>query len=64
MLTGGHPVLLCVWVDLEDMSPSAEDGLFPVGRRQKAESSRPDSPEQENMKTARVTSLNQKLPRP
>lgn len=29
MLAGGHPVLLCVGVDLEDMSSSAEDGLFP-----------------------------------
>ena len=35
MLAGGHPVLLCVWVDLEDMSSSAEDGLFPAGEKTK-----------------------------
>lgn len=29
MLAGGYPVLLCVWVNLEDMSSSAKDGLFP-----------------------------------
>ena len=66
MLAGGHPVLLCVWVDLEDMSSSAEDGLFPAGEKTKwrAESSQFDSTGQENMKTVRVIRLNQKLPHP
>lgn len=66
MLAGGHPVLLCVWVDLEDMSSSAEDGLFPAGEKTKwqAESSQFASTGQENMEAARVISLNQKLPHP
>jgi len=29
MLAGGNPVLLSVWVNLEDMSSGAEDRLFP-----------------------------------
>lgn len=31
MLAGGNPVLLCVRVNLEDMSSSAVDGLLPEG---------------------------------
>lgn len=34
MLAGGNPVLLSVWVNLEDMSSGAEDGLFPEGERE------------------------------
>lgn len=34
MLAGGNPVLLSVWVNLEDMSSGAEDGLFPEGQRE------------------------------
>lgn len=35
VLAGGDPVLLCVWVNLEDVSSSAEDRLFPVGQKKK-----------------------------
>lgn len=34
MLAGGNPVLLSVWVNLEDMSSGAEDGLFPEGQKE------------------------------
>ena len=34
MLAGGYPVLLCVWVNLEDVGTSAEDGLFPGGKKE------------------------------
>lgn len=30
VLAGGNPVLLGVWIDLEDVGPGAEDGLLPV----------------------------------
>lgn len=33
MLTGGDPVPLGVWVDLEHMGPGAEDRLLPGARR-------------------------------
>lgn len=35
MLAGGNPVLLSVWVNLEDMSSGAEDRLFPEGQKAK-----------------------------
>lgn len=35
MLAGGNPVLLRVWVNLEDVSSGAEDGLFPKGQKAK-----------------------------
>lgn len=35
MLAGGNPVLLSVWVNLEDMSSGAEDGLFPEEQKVK-----------------------------
>lgn len=35
MLAGGNPVLLCIWVNLEDMSSGAVDGLLPVGQKVK-----------------------------
>lgn len=31
MLAGGDPVPLCVWVNLENMGPGAEDRLLPAG---------------------------------
>lgn len=34
MFTGGNPILLGVWIDLEDMGPCAEDGLLSVKGRQ------------------------------
>lgn len=41
MFTGRNPVLLCVWVDLEDMCPCTEDGLLSVktkgGKKQTSE---------------------------
>lgn len=36
MLAGGNPVLLSVWVNLEDMSSGAEDRLFPEGQKVKS----------------------------
>lgn len=35
MLAGGNPVLLSVWVNVEDMSSGAEDWLFPHGGRRR-----------------------------
>lgn len=37
MFTGGNPVLLGVWVDLEDVGPCAEDGLLSVQRKEETE---------------------------
>lgn len=35
MFTGGDPVLLGVWVDLEDVGPGTEDGLLSVQRKRR-----------------------------
>lgn len=37
MFTGGNPILLGVWINLEDMGPCTEDGLLSVQRRQETE---------------------------
>lgn len=37
MFTGGNPVLLGVWVDLEDVGPCTEDRLLAVQRREETE---------------------------
>lgn len=34
MLAGGHPVLLGIGVDLEDMCPCAVNGLLPEGDKE------------------------------
>lgn len=37
MFTGGNPILLGVWVDLEDVGPCTEDGLLSVQRKEETE---------------------------
>lgn len=44
MLAGGNPVLLSVWVNLEDMSSGAEDRLFPHGGQRRRAPAVPRGP--------------------
>lgn len=37
MFTGGNPILLGAWVDLEDVGPCTEDGLLSVHRKEETE---------------------------